>query len=57
MFEVSYVSAPLPLTTRQGFQQLALTADGRVVLAAGFNEIVKAGSWFAFLERVMSDTV
>ena len=49
--------APLPLTTRQGFQQLALAADGRVILAAGFNEIVKAGSRFSFLERVMSDTV
>ena len=47
----------LPITTQVGFQRLAVRADGRVVMCAGFNTHVKAKSLAAFLELVLVDTV
>jgi hypothetical protein len=47
----------LPLTDLVGFHQLAVDADGSIVLLSGFNATVKARSWAGFLERVLRDTV
>ena len=47
----------LPLSTRVGFQELAVQTDGRVLMRAGFNTHVKAGDWAAFLELLLVDTV
>eukprot|EP00962_Isochrysis_galbana_P008994 scaffold2501_cov113-Isochrysis_galbana.AAC.2 len=47
----------LPLTTREGFQHVAVSDDGAVVLVSGFNAHVKAPSWAHFLERILRTTV
>jgi hypothetical protein len=47
----------LALTTREGFQHLAIAADGAVTLVSGFNTHTKAQSWAHFLERIMQTTV
>ena len=48
---------PLRITTQQGFQHLACLPDGSILMQAGFNSHVKAGSWCAFLNRIMCTTV
>jgi hypothetical protein len=47
----------LPLTTREGFQHVAVAGHGAVVLVSGFNAHVKAPSWALFLERILHTTV
>lgn len=47
----------LPLTSLQGFKQLACRADGSILLLSGFNAHVKARSWALFLERLLLDTL
>lgn len=49
--------ALLALTDVAGYQQLACSEAGTIVLRAGFNEHAKASGWAGYLERVLVDTV